>query len=394
MRFVSYVHAAVLGAALMVPVLPGVMLIPSAHAQQAAMIEGVWQGTLAIPNGPQLRLVLKIEKSGDALKGTFWSIDQKSPPIPVDKITYGGDGLSLAIDHASIHYDGKLAADSNSIAGTFQQGDSKFPLVFARATPDTAWAIPEAPKPTPPMDPKADPSFDTATIKPIEPDDKRVMFVVNPGGQFHSEGMSLRELITIVYDLNPAQVAGLPDWAHEDKYTIDAKPDTPGVPSLKQLHSEVQKMLAERFALKYHMEKREMTAFRITLASGGPKMKPAAAGSGGLPGFFFTGVGRLNVANGTIAEFSHFLQSTLLDHPVVDQTGLGDKRFDFQLRWQIDDDQAIKMGMQKAPPVPEGADVPPPLFVALPEQTGLKLETAKIPVDVLVVDSVSRPSPN
>jgi uncharacterized protein (TIGR03435 family) len=60
----------------------------------------------------------------------------------------------------------------------------------------------------------------------------------------------------------------------------------------------------------------------------------------------------------------------------------------------MDDDQAIRMGLQKAPPPPENGDTPPPLITALVEEFGLKLESGKVPVDVIVVDSVSKPTPN
>jgi uncharacterized protein (TIGR03435 family) len=122
-------------------------------------------------------------------------------------------------------------------------------------------------------------------------------------------------------------------------------------------------------------------------------MKPSPAGSGDIPGFGLP-PGRMIVGNATMGEVCGFLQSDMLDHPVVDQTGLGAARFGGTLKYQMDDEQAIKRGMQKAPPPPENGDVPPPLITALSEEFGLKLESRKIPVDVIVVDSVSKPTPN
>ena len=66
--------------------------------------------------------------------------------------------------------------------------------------------------------------------------------------------------MTISLTLNAAQIVGLPDWARQDKYDIEAKPDTPGSPSLKQFFGEVAKLMTERYGLRYHIEKRVMTA--------------------------------------------------------------------------------------------------------------------------------------
>ena len=122
-------------------------------------------------------------------------------------------------------------------------------------------------------------------------------------------------------------------------------------------------------------------------------MPPSPAGLGDIPGFGLP-PGRLNIQNATMKEFCGLLQSDVLDHPVVDQTGLGGTRYGGSLKYQMDDEQAIKMGLPKAPPPPDTGDVPPPLITALAEQFGLRLESGKVPVDVYVVDSVSKPSPN
>jgi uncharacterized protein (TIGR03435 family) len=122
-------------------------------------------------------------------------------------------------------------------------------------------------------------------------------------------------------------------------------------------------------------------------------MKPSPASSGDIPGFGLP-PGSLRIINATMLDLCGLLQSDVLDHPVVDQTGLGAARFDGTLKYQMDDDQAIKMGLPKAPPPPENGDTPPPLITALAEQFGLKLGAGKVAVDVIVVDSVSKPSPN
>ena len=344
------------------------------------------------PDGRDNRWVVKVEKAGTGWKGTLWFIDQKSPAIPIDKVDWNAATLSLDIERVGITYEGKMAPEGDTISGTRTSGDNKAPLVFVRATAETAWEIPAPPPPQAKMDPNADPSFEVATIKPQAPGEHNFAFLLNRGN-FVGRGLTVEKLMTISLSLNAAQIVGLPDWAREDKCDIAAKPETPGAPSLKQFMSEVAKLTAERYGLKYHVESRVMTAYSLTVAKGGIKMKPAPADAGDIPGFGLP-PGQLRINNATMKEFCGMLQSDILDHPVVDQTGLGAARYGGTVKYQMDDNQAIKMGMQKAPPPPETGDVPPPLFPALVEQFGLKLEAGKVPVNVIVVDSGSKPTPN
>ncbi len=97
----------------------------------------------------------------------------------------------------------------------------------------------------------------------------------------------------------------------------------------------------------------------------------------------------LNVQNATMGELASFMQRTILDRPVVDQTGLGNKRFDFILQWTPDSAHAGGVGNEG-----DALDAPPDLYLAIQQQLGLKIETTKAPVDVLVIDHVERPSDN
>ncbi|MEG9432173.1 TIGR03435 family protein [Terriglobus sp. ADX1] len=367
--------------------------IPAAAFQAATQVklDGTWQGAVRQPDGKDNRWVVKIEKVGDGWKGTMWFIDQKSPAIPIEKVDFNDGTLRLNIERVFITYEGKISPDGNTIAGTRTQGDNKAPLIFVRATTETAWAIPEPPPPQPKMDPNANPSFEVATIKPQAPDEKGFAFLLNRGN-FIGKGLTLEKMMTISLSLNAAQIVGLPEWATQDKYDIDAKPDTPGQPSLKQFMSEVAKLMTERYGLKYHVEKRTMTAYSLTVAKGGIKMKPSPTGSGDIPGFGLP-PGRLFINNATMQELSAFLQSDMFDHPVVDQTNLGATRYNGTLKYQMDDNQLLKAGL-KAQPQSDSGDTPPPLITALAQDFGLKLESGKIPVDVLVVDSVTKPTPN
>jgi uncharacterized protein (TIGR03435 family) len=385
-------RSVVLAFASLLPVASVTRFAVAMQATAPVKLDGVWQGAVRQPNGSDNRWVVKIEGAATGWKGTLWFIDQRSPAIPIDKVELNGGTLSLNIERVGLSYEGKLAPDGNTIAGTRTAGDDKAPLIFVRATPETAWAIPDPPPPIAIMDPNADPAFEVATIKPQAPGERNFAFLLNRGS-FIGKGLTLEKLMTISLTLNAAQIVGLPEWATQDKYDIDAKSDTPGQPSLKQFFGEVAKLMTERYGLKYHIEKRVMTAYSITVVKSGIKMKPSPADSGDIPGFGLP-PGRLIINNATMKELCGFLQSDVLARPVVDQTGLGAARYGATLKYQMDDDQAIKMGMQKAPPPPDNGDVPPPLTTALPEQFGLKLESGKVSVDVIVVDSVSKPTPN
>jgi uncharacterized protein (TIGR03435 family) len=80
---------------------------------------------------------------------------------------------------------------------------------------------------------------------------------------------------------------------------------------------------------------------------------------------------------------------------VVDQTGLGAGRYDFILKWTPDaSQQGLGVRENNAPPVADNPDAPPDLFAAFEQQLGLRLQSTKAPVDVMVIDHVDKPSPN
>jgi uncharacterized protein (TIGR03435 family) len=240
-----------------------------------------------------------------------------------------------------------------------------------------------------PMAKDANPAFEVATIKPSKPDERGKMFTIQ-GEQFKTVNFSLAELISIAYDVHAKQVIGAPSWVETDKFDIDAKPDTPGLPDLPQLKTMVKKLLVERFQLKFHDEKKVLAVYALEPGKGEPKLTKADADAGALPGLFFSGLGRLHVQNARMVDFTHFMQSSVLDRPVVDQTGL-QGRWNFTLNWTPDESQ---FGGMQVPPPSDKADAPPPLFTAIQEQLGLKLEPTKAEVPVLVIDKVEKPSDN
>ncbi len=383
-------------AAIAAPVFLGVVHITQAHAQSAAEnstkdIVDTWQGTLHA--GKDLRVVVKISKAdAGGYKAVFYSIDQGGDSIPVTKITLDGTTLKMTLTAIGGTYEGKLSADGKSIVGNWSQGPSPLPLTLTRATPETEWTIPAPTPKLPPMDANASPSFEVATIKPSKPDEQRKGFLVR-GRRFQTINTSLSDLIGFAYGLHPKQVIDAPDWASKDKFDIDAQPDGEGAPSDKQWKAMVQKLLVERFKFTFHRDKKELSVYVLSVAKTGPKLTKSDGDPNGLPGLFFRALGALNARNATIGEFATMiLQGTVLDRPVLDQTGITG-RYDFTLNWTPDDSQFGGMGA-KIPPPTDSATAPPALYTAIQEQIGLKLDATKAPAEVLVIDHVEKPSEN
>jgi uncharacterized protein (TIGR03435 family) len=153
----------------------------------------------------------------------------------------------------------------------------------------------------------------------------------------------------------------------------------------------LQKLLAERFQLSFDREKRELSVYAIVSDSGPHKLIRSEGDPNGLPGLFFRGLGNLPVTNATIADLAGVLQGVVLERPVVDQTGLSG-RYDFTLLWTPDEFQFRALGARGAPP--PSSEAAPDLFMAFRQQLGLRLESTKALAEVLVIDSVERPSPN
>lgn len=360
---------------------------PAPNAQD---ISGTWQGTLHA--GRDLRIVYKITKDGGGYKAVGYSIDQGGMPIPVNKITLEGTTAKISQTMIGGTYEGKLSADGNTITGNWTQGPNPLPLNLTRATPETEWTIPPPPPKIPPMDANADPSFEVATIKPSKPDEQGKAFLVQ-GTRFKTINVTLTEMMSFAYGVHSKQLVGLPPWAGTEKFDVDAKPDAEGAPSDKQWKSMLQKLIVSRYKLAFHREKKELPVYVLTVGKNGPKMTKSQGDPNGLPGLFFRGrLGDLGVTNANMADFAGLMQNAVLDRPVLDQTGITG-RWDFTLDWTPDDSQFQGMGA-KIPPPKEGENTPPPLYTAIQEQIGLKLEATKAPADVMVIDHVEQPSAN
>src|ERR1700679_1272266 len=121
----------------------------------------------------------------------------------------------------------------------------------------------------PPMAADAHPSYDVATIKPSDPDDGSVGFHSN-GRRLFTENETMDSLIAVAYSVHVKQIVNGPEWFSKDRWDIQGVPDVEGAPNWQQQREMLQKLLAERFGLKFHRSKRELSIFAITVAKGGP----------------------------------------------------------------------------------------------------------------------------
>ena len=228
----------------------------------------------------------------------------------------------------------------------------------------------------------AHPSFEVATIKASDPEDESAGFHTR-GHRLFYENETMERLIAFAYGVHPKQIVDAPGWFSKDRYDIEGVPDVEGEPSERQQQEMLQRLLAERFGLKLHREKRDLSIFAVTVAKGGPKLGASKADPSGLPDQTGSNNGaerNERFTNNSMADFASSMQY-FLDRPVIDQTGLTGK-YDFMLQWTTD---ATLNNDPKAPPG---------LFTAVQEQIGLKITPTKGPAEVLVIDHAERPSAN
>lgn len=361
---------------------------------QSKDLAGTWQGTLSAGSA-QLRIVMKISKDDKgAFSGTTYSIDQGGTPIAMGAINFSGSSVKIGIPAISGSYQGEMSSDGNSIKGTWTQGPTPLLLNLTRATPETAWDIPAPPPPPKPMT-ATDPSFDVATIKLTDPNNRGKVITVKPGGrQVLTIGTTMNDLIAFAYGMHPKQVINAPDWFDKVRFDVTGQPDAEGMPNQNQMKIMLQKLLVSRFELTFHKDTRELSVYEIVVGKDGPKLTASATPPGNLPGLFFRSINPadLIVRNATIADFAGLMQSTVLDKPVVDHTGITGRN-DFELKWTPDQGQLEAFGGVKSAPA-DDPNAPPDLYTAIQQQIGLKINSTKAPTEVMVIDKVTQPTPN
>lgn len=386
--------------AIATPVILGITHPPELRAQTQAVpaqeITGDWQGKLPVPQAPngELRLVFRISKAdGTTLKAVLYSIDQASTPTAT-VVTVKGSAVKLSIPAFNAEFEGTLDSDGKTINGKFSQGGKGSPLNLVRATEQTAWAIPEPPAAPTRMPANAKPEFAVATIKPTRPDAPRGGYGIR-GEEVTTIAVTVSWMIKLAFNVHAHQISGGPAWIDSERYDTVGKPDIPGQPNRDQMKLMVQKLLADRFQLRFHIEKKELPVYAMVVAKSGPKITVSAGDPNDFPGIGFgrePGVLSLIGRNTGLNGVANGLQSNILDKPVVDQTGLTG-RYDFTMRWTPDASQWANFGVP-ATTNPNDLDAPPDIFTAFEQQLGLKLQPTKAVVDVMVIDRIERPSPN
>jgi uncharacterized protein (TIGR03435 family) len=230
--------------------------------------------------------------------------------------------------------------------------------------------------------------FEIVSIRPSRPDaDSGGIRLLPDGIQFRTTVLSI--LVKGAYDIESGkQLVGFPDELDSKRYDVDAKMDEqiavkwrtlPYKEQFRQLEPMEKSMLADRCKFKAHYEMKEQPIYELVIAKGGVKMKRSAKDEGSnyrsLDLSHSVGMG----AKGNEIVY----QIPVYDRVIIDKTGLGDEKYDFDLKWSTGDEQPN-----------DPASGRPTIFKALEEQLGLKLVPAKGPVKSLVVDHIEPPSAN
>jgi uncharacterized protein (TIGR03435 family) len=274
-----------------------------------------------------------------------------------------------------------------------------------------------------PQPPAGGPAFEVASIKPNTSGDGRVMMQNQPG-RYIATNVNLRLLIRNAYQLQDSQITGGPAWVSSDRFDINAKvpdefrgmaPPAPGSgPS--PLGLMIRALLAERFKLVVHTETKDAPIYALVLARSDGRLGPAlkksetdcaavfGAGRGRgpmppptppapgepMPCGIRIGPGNMAVGGAPLSQVANSL-GMFAGRIVLDRTGLTGN-YDFSLTWTPD----------QMPQRPPGAPDPlingvavdpngPSLFTAVQEQLGLKLDSQRGPVEVLVIDRAEKP---
>jgi uncharacterized protein (TIGR03435 family) len=272
--------------------------------------------------------------------------------------------------------------------------------------------------------PDAHPAFAVASIKrntsvSSDPTRQPMGVRMEPGGRLRAQNAPLALLIQRAYGVQAFQVVGGPAWINSPGYDIEAKPED--TTNRKQMLLMLQTLLAERFKLSLHRETRELPVYDLKVAKAGSKLPvskevncmstppdgaqpvPPQPGqslcgyvAGPMSGWSTYAALRLQGTKVHMADFISKL-ALVLGRPVLDKTEFT-RDFDLNLRFTADE-ATIGLPGFGGPGDPGGRRLPadpdlPNIFAALQEQLGLKLASAKGPVEVLVIDHVERPTAN
>jgi uncharacterized protein (TIGR03435 family) len=240
------------------------------------------------------------------------------------------------------------------------------------------------------------PAYDVVSIKPNKSGSDS-MGINGSLGNFIATNVTLKDMLINAYDVKEYLITGVTGWAESAHFDINAKVLDVDMTALKKLNREqrdamLQQFLVERFKLKVHKQTEMLPVYEMVVAKGGLKMKevePAGPDPDADKSKKFKGMGRGGMQVSNTQMFAHdiplaslaYSLSYQVERTVVDKTGLTGK-YDIALMWSLED----------APAASDSSA--PSIFTALQEQLGLKLQSAKGPVETLVVDHVEMPTEN
>lgn len=200
---------------------------------------------------------------------------------------------------------------------------------------------------------------------------------------------SLKLCIQMAWNVKDFQVSGATGWMDAEHYDMDA---VAAEPFKKDEYREILKtLLAERFGLAIHTEMQDKAGYALVVAKNGSKLPPPVEDPSVQFSRTPSGDATLKAPNVSMGQLASALSSTL-GATVVDKTGI-DGRFDASFQWTPDQPMRLKSG-ELAPAPPPDATPGPSIFTAIQEKLGLKLESRKVPTEVIVIDRANRPSEN
>jgi bla regulator protein blaR1 len=234
--------------------------------------------------------------------------------------------------------------------------------------------------------------FEVASIKPSDPSAHGMRFQIAPGGRLTASNVTVKMLVQQAYDVKSFQITGGPGWLGTEHYDIVAKGE--GATSPDDFKPMLQALLTQRFHLTFHRESKELPIYALVVGKNGPKLTENTGGPGPQMSM---GRGQLTGKKISMTMFATQL-SNQLGRTVQDKTDLKGN-YDIKLEWTPDQNQPIgpreaKEGGPDAPPPPVVDASGPTIFTALNEQLGLKLESQKGPVSMLILDSAEKASEN
>ncbi len=242
--------------------------------------------------------------------------------------------------------------------------------------------------------------FEVASIKLAKNDLGKGGLEILPGGGLRMGGVSMKQLISLAYEVKEEEISGGPKWLESDTYQVLAKPDhpdpadnrektiAPGTPGWNRLQQRLQNLLKERCQLAFHRTAKDVSGYTLVTVKSGPKLQLSPTEG---PARTMRSRGKIEAHNGTMNMLAAVL-SNMLGRPVVDQTSLTGA-YDYKVEYTNDPGPGGR-GMIE-PPSDASAELSgPSIFTALQEQLGLKLEKSKNQVATIVIDRVEKPSEN